>query len=72
MQLFFPPALVDLSNVVVGMVSILLPISNCSIPLSKPLETIPSAPTIIGITITHIFNSLFFSSQAKSTYSSIV
>ena len=48
----------------VWMVSILPQISNSSSLLSKPLETVPSTLTIIGITITLIHHSSFsFSSK---------
>ena len=40
----------DLNNAVVWMVRT-FPLSS----LLKPLETVPSAPTTIGITVTHIF-----------------
>ena len=59
--------LVDLNNVVIGMVSILPLISNSSTPFTNPLENIPSAPITIGITVTLMFHS-FLSSLAKSKY----
>ena len=52
------------------MVSILPLISNSSSLFSKPLGTVPSAPTANGITIILIFHS-FFCSLAKSKYLSI-
>ena len=59
-----------LHNAIVWMVSILPSISICSNPLSKPMRTVPSAPTTIGITVTHMFHSLFdfFSSLTKPKY----
>ena len=51
-------------NTVVWMV-LILPL------ISKPLETVPSAPTMIGITITLLFHS-FYSSQARFKYLSLV
>ena len=53
------------------MVLILPLMSNSSSPLFEPLGTVPSSPTTIGITVTLMFYS-FFSSQARSKYSSIV
>ena len=49
------------------MVLILPLISNYPILFSKPLGTIPSVPTTIGITITFLFHSLF-SSLTRSKY----
>ena len=63
--------LADLNNVVVQMIFI-LPLISCSPSLfSRPLRTIPNAPTTIGITVTFIFLS-FFSFLAKSKYLLIV
>ena len=42
------------------MVSIILQISDSSCPLSKPLGTIQSAPTTIGITITLLLSLFSF------------
>ncbi len=39
------------------MISIRPPISNSSSPLTNPLETVPSAPTIIDITVNLMFHS---------------
>ena len=58
--------LADLNNAAARMVSILLPISNCS----NPLGTIPSAPSIIGITVTRKLRCVF-SSQTGSKYLTI-
>ena len=46
-------------------------ISNSSSLFSRPLRTVASTPTTIGITITFIFHSLF-SSLARSKYLSII
>ena len=66
----FLSILADFSNVVVWMVLILSLILNSSSLLSKPLGIIPSAPTIIGITVTLIFHS-FFTSLVRSKYFSV-
>ena len=50
----------DLNNTVVCMVLIFL----------LPLSTVPTAPTIIGITVTFMFHS-FFCTSASSKYLSI-
>ena len=57
--------LVNLSNAVIRIVLILLLISDSSNSFSRFLGTIPSATTIIGITLTLIFHT-FFSSLARS------
>ena len=62
--------LTDLNSVVVRMVLILPLICNSFNLLAKPLETIPSTPSTIGITITFTFHS-YFSSLARSKYLSI-
>ena len=54
----------------VRMVLVRPPISNSFSPLSKLSRTIPSAPTTIGITVTHMFHS-FLSSQVSSKYWSL-
>ena len=54
-------------NAVVWMVSTCPLISKPSIPFTKPLGVVPSAPIIIGITATFIFHT-FFSSLARSRY----
>ena len=59
--------LADLNDAIVWMVSTSALISKSSIPLINLLVTVPSAPIIIGITVTFIFQSLF-SSLAKSTH----
>ena len=51
----------------VSIVSILFLISKWTSLFSKPLVTVRSLPTFIGITVTCIFYS-FFSSQARSKY----
>ena len=45
-------------------------ISNSDSLFSKPLVTVPSAPTIVGITVTFIFHS-FFNPLARSEYWSL-
>ena len=57
----------DLKNDVVFMVSVCLPISNSSSPLSKSLEIIPSAQITIAITVNFMFHSCF-SSLSRSKY----
>ena len=63
----FPSIQVDLNNAVVWMVSARLSIFNSSSFLTKLLETIPSTPITIGITVTFIFDS-FFNSLARTKY----
>ena len=62
----------DLTIALVWMVSILPPISNCSIPLSETRETVPSTPITIGIVIIALIFHRFLSSQARSKYFSFV
>ena len=51
--------LANLSNAVTCIILILILISNSSILLSKPLGTVPSAPTTVGITfIFHSFSAI--------------
>ena len=59
--------LTDLYNAVFCVVSILSQISNSFNLFSKPLATIPSVPTTIGITDTFMFHS-FFSSLSRTEY----
>ena len=47
--------LVDLDDVIVWMISTCPSISNTSSPLTKPFGIFPSAPVIIGITVTITF-----------------
>ena len=49
----------DLNNTAVWIVSIRPPISNSSRLLSKSLETVPSAPITIDITVTRMFCSSY-------------
>ena len=56
---FFLTILADLSNIVVLIVSLIPLNSSCSNLLSKPLGTNSSAPAMIGITVTYMFNNLF-------------
>ena len=57
----------DVNNFVVRIVSIFSLISNSFSPLSKHLATVPSAPSLIGITVTLMFYS-FLSYLARSKY----
>ena len=59
-----------LNNAVVWMVSTRPLISKSSSSCCNPLVTLPSAPIIIGITVSFMFYS-FFSSLARSTYLSL-
>ena len=59
--------MVDLNNAVVWMGLSRFSISNSTSPLTKRLETVPSAPITIGIPVTFLFHN-FFSSLAKSKY----
>ena len=59
--------LIDLINAVVWMVSAYPPISNSSSPLTKPLETVLSAPLIIGITITFMIHNFLVLWQSQTT-----
>ena len=51
--------LTDLNNDVVWIVLILPPIFNFSRPLTKPLETVSSLPTTLGIIVALFYVSLF-------------
>ena len=53
--------LADLNNAVVWIVSIHPLISNSFSPLSKPLETVPSAPNTIGVPVTFMSHSFLCS-----------
>ena len=57
--------LTDYNTTVVWMVSAGPLISKSSNICTNPLVTVPSAPIIIGITVTFIFHSFFFSSLAR-------
>ena len=59
--------LTDLNNTVVWMVSFSPLISKSSCPVTKTLGLVPSAPIIIGITITSC-SIVFLCSQARSKY----
>ena len=62
--------LADLNNALILTITILPLISNSGSLFSKPLGTVFSAPIIIGITVTFMFDS-FFSSLARCKYLSI-
>ena len=49
----------NLTNAIVWMVSILLPISNCSGLHSNPFGTVTSTSIITGITVTCMFHTYF-------------
>ena len=59
--------LADLSNAVVWIVSTRPLISNSSSPFTNHLVSVPRAPITIGITITFMFYSFFYS-LARSKY----
>ena len=59
--------LVNLNNAVIGVMTILPPITNSDSLSFKLLETVPSLLTVFGCTVTFMFHS-FFSSQARSNY----
>ena len=56
-----------LNNTVVCMVSTRPPISKSSSPFSNPLVTVPNAPITIGIIVTCMFHSFFYSLE-RSRY----
>ena len=62
--------LANLNDAMIGRIVIFPLISDSSGLLSKPLETVPSAPITNTITVTFSFQS-FLSSQARSKYLSI-
>ena len=62
--------LADFNNAVVFIVLVLPLITNSSGLFSEHLETVPSAPTTIGITVTLMIHN-FFSSLARSKHLSI-
>ena len=59
-----------LNNAVVWMVSTCPPTSKSSSPFSNPLVTVPNAPITIGIIVTCMFHSFFYS-LARSRYLSV-
>ena len=63
--------LADFNSAVVWMISILPLNPNSSNLFPRSLRTITSVPTTFDITVTFMFHS-FFSSQARTKYSSIV
>ena len=62
--------LADISNTVLWVFPKLSPIYTSPSPLTKLLETVHSAPYMIGITVTFMFHS-FCSSQARYKYLSL-
>ena len=60
--------LVDLNNAFVWMVLILLLISSFFSLYSKFLDSDPRAPSTVGITVTFMFYSFFFSSLSRPKY----
>ena len=56
-----------LSNAVVWIVSVRLPISKSSRPFNNPLVIVPNAPITIGTIVTFMFQS-FFNSLARLRY----
>ena len=60
--------LANLNKAVILMVSVPPPISKSSSPCRNPLVTAPSVPVTIGITVTFMFHSFFFSPLARSRY----
>ena len=63
--------LADLNNALVQIVSIHPLISKSSSPCTNPLVTLPSAPIIIGITVTFMFHSFFSNFLGSSRYLSL-
>ena len=61
----FPRLSPTSTKLLCGCYRLVLPISNFSSPLIKPLWIVPSAPVIIFITVSFMFHS-FFSSLARS------
>ena len=60
-----------LNNTVFCMKSIRPLISKSSSPFINPLVTVPSVPITIGITVTFMFHSFFFSPLVRSWYLSL-
>ena len=60
-----------LNNAVVWMVSTHPPTSKSSSPFNSPLVTVPNAPITIGIIVTFMFHSFFYS-LARSQYLSLL
>ena len=61
-----------LSNAVVWMVSMRLPVSKSSSPFNNPLVTVPKVPITMGIIVTFMFHSFFFNSLGRARYSFIL
>ena len=53
--------LIDLNNAIIWMISTCPFISESSSPFINPLVTVPRAPITIGINVTFMFHSFFFS-----------
>ena len=60
--------LADFNRAVIWMVCTCVLISNSSSPFTNPLETVRSAPIIIGIIVTFIFHSFSVPLQGPGTY----
>ena len=58
----------DLNKVVVWMVLILLQAQTVPVPVSNNLGIVPSAPTNMAITVTHILCNFYFSRKAEYYY----
>ena len=63
--------LAALNNAVVWMTSTRPIISKSSSPYTNPLGIVPSVPITIGIIVTFMFHSFFFSSLARSRFLSL-
>ena len=67
LQVSFDEFWLILNNAVIWIASVFSLISNSSSLFPKPLRTVPSTPTTIGITVTFMFHSVF-SFLARSKY----
>ena len=59
------------NNAVVWMVSTGSPTSKSSRPFNNPLDSVPKAPITIGMIVTFVFHSFFFSYLERSRYLSL-
>ena len=64
--------LANLNNIVVWMVSTCPIICKSFNPFTNLMGIFPAAPITIGITVTFIFHSFFFTSVARSRYLSLL